>query len=168
MTDQILISTAGEDALTLIRNIAYKTWPAAYGAILSEAQISYMLELFYETEALQSNLENGHHFIIASKNDIALGFASYEHNYKNQSTTRIPKIYVLPEAQCQGIGRKLLDEITNLAKTQGDTKLSLNVNRNNLAQHFYRKLGFEISAEEDIQLAHGYVMEDYIMEKLLP
>jgi hypothetical protein len=30
---------------------------------------------------------------------------------------------------------------------------------------FYQKLGFEIVGKEDIELDHGYLMEDYKLEK---
>jgi hypothetical protein len=42
--------------------------------------------------------------------------------------------------------------------------LSLNVNRFNKAV-FYEKLGFV--GKEDIELDHGYLMEDYKLEKKL-
>ena len=47
----------------------------------------------------------------------------------------------------------------------GAKKLSLNVNRQNQAAHFYQKAGFSITATEDIDIGNGYYMNDYIMEK---
>jgi ribosomal protein S18 acetylase RimI-like enzyme len=38
------------------------------------------------------------------------------------------------------------------------------VNRFNKAVSFYQKMGFEIVGEEDVELDHGYLMEDYKME----
>ena len=45
--------------------------------------------------------------------------------------------------------------------------LELNVNRHNDAFHFYTKLGFSISKEEDNDIGEGYFMNDYVMEKVL-
>ncbi len=45
--------------------------------------------------------------------------------------------------------------------------LSLNVNRFNKAQFFYKKMGFKIAFEEDVALDFGYLMEDFRMEKIL-
>jgi hypothetical protein len=42
----------------------------------------------------------------------------------------------------------------------------LNVNRFNKAVSF-EKLGFEIVGKEDIELDHGYLMEDYKLEKVV-
>ena len=46
--------------------------------------------------------------------------------------------------------------------------LLLNVNRHNKAISFYKKYGFDIIAEEDIDIGNGYYMNDYVMEKKLP
>ncbi|GEP50904.1 N-acetyltransferase [Flavobacterium noncentrifugens] len=151
-----------------IRDIAHKTWPLTYGSILSKAQLNYMLELFYSAEALQINAnEKNHHFLLVKENKEALAFLSYEHQYQERPITRIHKIYILPETQGKGIGKLLIDCVEALANETKSEKLSLNVNRYNNAQFFYKKLGFEIVAEEDVKLDHGYLMEDYIMEKPL-
>lgn len=127
-----------------------------------------MLGAFYSEEALLENyLEKGHRFLLVKEEEDALGFASYEHNYKGKKVTRIHKIYLLPETQGKGLGKMLIDEIQKIALENAAEALSLNVNRFNKAQHFYRKIGFEIVDEEDIELEFGYLMEDYIMEKQL-
>lgn len=152
----------------IIQEIAYKSWPATYGAILSKEQIDYMLDLFYSEETLLENLnQKGHRFLLVKEGEICLGFASYEHNYLNQNCTRLHKIYLLPEAQGKGAGKLLIDTIEKLAKENHSVAISLNVNKFNKALSFYQKIGFEVVSEEDIELDHGYLMEDYVMEKQL-
>ncbi|MEN9909723.1 MAG: hypothetical protein RLZZ540_2872 [Bacteroidota bacterium] len=116
-------------------------------------------------ERLRANIENGHEFILAKEDDICLGFASFEHHYQNKNTTKIHKIYILPETQGKGIGKLLIAAIAQFAKENNSTSLLLNVNRFNTALAFYQKLGFEIIEEIDIELDFGYLMEDYVMEK---
>nr|WP_288836633.1 GNAT family N-acetyltransferase [uncultured Flavobacterium sp.] len=151
--------------LKIITEIAYKTWPLTYGEILSQVQLEYMLNAFYSEEALRANMKNGHEFILAKENDICLGFASFEHHHKNENTTKIHKIYILPETQGKGIGKLLIDSIAQFAKENSSNSLLLNVNRFNKALIFYQKLGFKIIQEIDIELEHGYLMEDYVMKK---
>ncbi|PZX94533.1 GNAT family N-acetyltransferase [Flavobacterium aquariorum] len=149
-----------------IQKIAHQTWPIAYGEILSQAQLDYMLNAFYNEETLKDSVANkGHHFIIAKEGEETLGFASYEHNYNQKQQTKIHKIYILPKTQGKGIGKKLIDFIEKVAKENDSNVLSLNVNRFNKALHFYQKLGFEIIEEVNIELDHGYLMEDYVLEK---
>ncbi|RTY82525.1 GNAT family N-acetyltransferase [Flavobacterium sp. LS1P28] len=164
----ISISEATTKDLKTIQEIAYKTWPQTYGAILSKEQIDYMLELFYSEHALLENLiQKGHRFLLVHQDEFCLGFASYSHNYLAQNLTRLHKIYLLPEAQGKGAGKLLIDTIENLARENNSVAVSLNVNKFNNALSFYKKIGFEIVSEEDIELKHGYKMEDYRMEKKL-
>lgn len=162
----ISIIPATANDYNTIREIAIQTWPIAYGEILSKTQLDYMLGAFYNDEALNDSVVNkGHHFILAKEGELTLGFASYEHNYKEKKQTKIHKIYVLTGTQGKGIGKKLIDFVENVAKENHSTALTLNVNRFNKALHFYKKLGFEIVDEIDIELDHGYLMEDYVMER---
>lgn len=162
----ITIVTATAKDYQTIRDIAHETWPIAYGEILAKAQLDYMLGAFYNDEAIKDSVvNNGHHFILAKEGEQTLGFASYEHNYNQKPQTKIHKIYVLPQTQGKGIGKILIDFIENVAKENHSIALSLNVNRFNKALYFYQKLGFEIVDEIDIELDHGYLMEDFVMEK---
>ena len=43
----ILISEAKPADFSVIREIAYTTWPVSYGSFISKAQLDYMLEKFY-------------------------------------------------------------------------------------------------------------------------
>ncbi|SEA30538.1 L-amino acid N-acyltransferase YncA [Flavobacterium gillisiae] len=164
----ITISEATSKDFKTIREIAYKTWPDVYGEILSAAQLEYMLKAFYSVDVLRDNAtNNGHHFILASEGEVCLGFASFQHDYLNDKVTRLHKIYLLPEAQGKGVGKLLIDSVIDYAKKNHAKILSLNVNRFNKALTFYQKLGFEIVGKEDIELDHGYLMEDYMLEKQL-
>ena len=162
----IIISEATVDDFEIIRTIAYKTWPVTYREILSKAQLDYMLEKFYSDATLLNDLTSkGHRFILLNENDVCLGFASYEHQYLGKNITRLHKIYLLPETQGRGMGKLVLDTIMALAKENQSEAISLNVNRFNKAYTFYLKMGFEVVAEENLEIGNGYLMEDYKMEK---
>ena len=161
------IITADKSQLHLVRDLAYKIWPDAYGEILSEAQLDYMLENFYALPSLEEQMDHHHVFLLAEENGVFYGFASYEINCKNSGKTKLHKIYVLPQTQGKGVGKQLLEEVEKAAKTSGNQSLFLNVNRYNIAQEFYKRLGFEIVHQEDIDIGNGYLMEDFVMEKKL-
>lgn len=161
-----MISISPTNNYKAIQDIAGKTWPITYGPILSSEQIQYMFSMMYDLEALKNQAEaKNHHFIIAEEEGNFLGFASYEFDYLHESKTKIHKIYILPETQGKGIGKKLIYYISDQAKKHNQNFLSLNVNRFNEAIHFYTKIGFEKVGEEDIKIGNGYLMEDYILEK---
>lgn len=161
------ILSANNAHFGIIKDLAYQIWPATYGSILSEKQLAYMLDLFYNEKALQQNVADNHHFILIKENEVAVGFADYELHYKTEPTTRIHKIYVLPETQGKGFGKQMIQYIENKALEVQNVKLSLNVNRFNKAKDFYESQGFKVAFEEDVELDFGYLMEDYRMEKEL-
>jgi len=164
----ITIRKATTDDALLIREIAYKTWPDTYKNIVSEIQLEYMLELFYNHKTLMETIsKKNHYFLLALDQEICQGFAAIEHHYLGNEITRLNKLYVLPEAQGKGIGKKLMDEVTVLATEKASRAINLNVNRFNKAHFFYSKIGFKIISEVDVKLDFGYLMEDYVMEKYL-
>lgn len=164
----ISIVPATDKEYPIIQSIAQQTWPKTFGAILSPEQIQYMLTQMYSISALQEQVQQKHHhFILAKWKNEYVGYASYELHYKKSSQTKIHKLYLLPEAQGKSTGRLLLDEIATQAKKKGDVALSLNVNRYNSAIQFYEKVGFQKTGEENIDIGNGFLMEDFIFEKII-
>ena len=164
----ITILDAGLNDIKTIQEITNITWPITYGEILSKEQLDYMLGLFYSEDALAKQIENKEQlFYLISDSESIIGFIGIEHNYKNEALTKIHKIYLLPETQGKGIGKKVFDEIQNMALENNSKGLLLNVNRYNTALGFYKKIGFEVAEEVNIEIGNGYLMEDYVMEKRL-
>lgn len=162
----ITINEASIADIQTIQAIAHTTWPLTYGTILSKEQLDYMMDMIYSEAALIKQIQNKEQlFYIAYEENKALAFVGIEHHYKNEAVTRVHKIYILPETQGKGIGKKLIDFVEKSAKENHSKALSLNVNRFNKALHFYQKIGFKIIAEENIEIGNGYLMEDYTMEK---
>lgn len=158
------ITVATQNQLPIIKDLAYTIWPDAYGEILSNEQLNYMLELIYNIDSLQQQLENKHVFLLVEDENQFIGFASYELNYENSNKTKIQKIYILPTIQGNGIGRKVIDYIKDTAIKNKNLSLVLNVNRFNKAKDFYIKYGFQVVKEIKIDIGNDYIMDDYIME----
>lgn len=162
------IISANNSHIQIIRDIASKSWPVAYAGILSDEQIAYMLEMMYSHDALlkQMNEQENHFLLIKERNsEVFQGFVSYEFNYEGTNTTKLHKLYVLPESHGLGMGRALVERVFEEARRHRNKIVSLNMNRKNNAVHVYKHLGFEIVGEEDINIGYGYVMEDYLFEK---
>ena len=150
-----------------IKAIAELTWPETFKEILTNEQIRYMLDWMYSVDILSSQIENGHKFYILNHNGNDLGFIGTELNYPSIGNAKIHKIYVLPESQGKGVGLKLIEQVEMVSKTNNIIALTLNVNRFNKAIDFYLKNGFKIIKEENIEIGNGFLMEDYVMEKIL-
>jgi GNAT superfamily N-acetyltransferase len=161
------ISVASESQLGIIQNLAKVIWPDAYGVILSKAQLDYMMEMMYSNDSLRSQLLNNNVFLLAEIENKIVGFASYELNYQNSNSTKIHKLYVLPEIQGKGVGKAFMQYIQNIALNQVNAALILNVNKYNKAKDFYLHNGFEIAESVVVQIGNGYVMDDFIMRKTI-
>lgn len=164
-----LVSKANvtEEDIKNIQQVAYETWPTAYGSILSLEQLTYMLQLIYSTEALAQQFQDNHSFIIVYSDNKCTGFASYSLINKDENVYKLYKLYLLPEIQGKGIGKILLRRIINEVQQQNGKKISVNVNRYNAALQFYEKEGFVIVQEEDIPIGNGYYMNDYVLELMV-
>ena len=158
---------AAEADIPVIKAIADAAWPVAYGEILSPQQIDYMINLFYGTDALKEQMNNGHQFILSVENGIALGFAGFEHNHPEPLKTKLHKLYVHPDHQHKKIGGCLLKDVTGRAKDAGSDTLLLNVNRSNKALGFYTSHNFTIVSEVNVDIGSGYFMNDYVMATTL-
>lgn len=160
------ITVATQNQLSIIKDLAYKIWPFAYGEILSNEQLEYMLKMIYNIDSLKQQLENKHVFLLVEDENQFVGFASYELNYENTNKTKIQKIYILPTIQGKGFGKKIINFIEKKAIENQQKSLILNVNKFNKAKDFYLSQGFLISYSEVIDIGKGYIMDDYVMEKV--
>ena len=153
--------------LSLTRNLAEKIWPSAYGTILSEEQLSYMLNWMYSIETLEKSFDKGNEFYCAFHNNHEVGFFELEFSNEYPNTVKLQKIYVLPSEQKNGLGTKLLQFGLIQSKNKGARNVILQVNRANKAVEFYLKNNFSIISEEDFPIGNHYYMNDYVMEKTL-
>lgn len=162
----IEIYPASENQLVEIQNIAYATWPQTFSNILTPVQIEYMLDQMYDLDALKSQMRvKKHTFLLAKEEEETLGFCSYELNCEDSNKVKIHKIYILPNTQGKGIGKKLLAEVQKSAIKNGFASVYLNVNRfNKQAIEFYQYIGFKEIKKEVIDIGNGFVMDDLVME----
>lgn len=154
--------------IPVIISIARKTWPVSYKNIISDKQINYMLDLFYSPVSLLNQIEILEHkfLLLQDEEGIPIGFASFSFIPLNRGA-RLHKLYVLPEHHKKGHGLKLITTLINLVKKEKFSFIELNVNKNNPAYDFYLKNGFAPIREEVIDIGCGYVMDDFILMKII-
>lgn len=149
-----------------IREIANKTWFVTYEPILGKEQPKFMFEEIYSEEALAKQMDEGQTFILQYLEGNLLAFASYSVKEGEEFTYKLNKLYLNPDFQGGGCGKKLIIFVEEDVKALGAKNLDLNVNRYNKARFFYEKVGFEIIKEEDIPFGE-YWMNDFVMRKVL-
>ncbi|WP_353184359.1 GNAT family N-acetyltransferase [Parapedobacter lycopersici] len=161
---RIRITQATVNDITVIRQLAIASWWPTYGDYLPHGQIRLMLEKIYSESALIAQLDAGQLFLLAYRDNEAVGFTGLTHKAETPDVVRVEKLYVLPSEQGKGTGKSLLVAAADYAREVTATRLELHVNRYNPAKAFYEKQGFFVIQEIDIPY-HGYVLNDYIMRK---
>ena len=168
MDETLMIRPADLDDINTIGFLAQQIWPDAYKDILSADQLKYMLKLIYSPRSLRRQMVDEHHrFLLVEQEEEPIGFASWS-STKDPGVFKLHKIYVLPDRQGKGLGKTLLQFVFESVRPEGAKKLRLNVNRHNKARQFYERMGFTVTGEEDIDIGHGYFMNDFVMEIPVP
>ena len=148
----------------LIRDLAKISWQSAYQQILSQDQIDYMLAEMYSVREISSQLNHpDYHYFLIFKDDNPVGFLGYENHY-DESTTKLHRLYLLPETQGKGVGKDALNFIKKKVSESGDRKIILAVNKNNKARKVYESQGFSVYEDAVVDIGNGFVMDDFLME----
>lgn len=158
-----MIIAADKQDIPAIIAIAEKSWAATYRDIISAEQYDYMIGRFYHPAAIEDTMEE-QGYLICRNGSEAGGFISYQLNYPQAGWCKIHKLYVLPQTQGSGTGRKLIEAVAQIAADHQCNRLTLNVNKYNKALGFYQKMGFSVARAEVIDIGRGYVMDDFVME----
>jgi ribosomal protein S18 acetylase RimI-like enzyme len=78
----------------------------------------------------------------------------------------IHKLYILPEFQGKGYGKKFIVHITQVACDSRNSSLCLKVfHKNTKAIAFYETIGFSVVGEVKTTLENGFEILDYVMFK---
>ncbi len=160
---------ATEKDIPLIQNLAKRSWENAYADILSKEQMEYMLNTMYSESEISEHLKNPYyHYFLFFDDDLHLfdGFLGYENHYEQQ-TTKLHRIYLVPESKGRGLGKKTLEFLSEKVIESGDKRIILNVNKYNSAQKFYESQGYKVYDEGVFDIGNGFMMDDYLMETIL-
>ena len=146
--------------------LAAQIWHAHYPAIISVAQIEYMLAQRYNPALVRDELQRSDLWWDELRvNGRMTGFASYFLT-ANAGEMKLDKLYVHHDYQRRGYGGMLLDRAVLTARAHGCRKLVLAVNKlNRNAIAAYEKNGFRIADAVVKDIGGGFVMDDYIMAK---
>jgi ribosomal protein S18 acetylase RimI-like enzyme len=175
-TNARLDAMTAADFETLAR-LAEAIWRTHYIRIIGSAQIDYMLAERYTPEKLRLYLNADDRWLMLLRTDgpdgnLAVGYCSYaltgDPGEMKPGVMKLEQLYLLPELHGKGLGRLMLCHVEEQARARGRSTLVLQTNkRNTNAIAFYRKAGFTVCEEAVFDIGNGFVMDDYVMEKML-
>lgn len=169
ITMDVRIIKASACDIMVIHDMADVVFRHTYKDILSSEQIDYMMDWMYSPENLCRQMEDGHIYYIALRQERPCGYVSIQPDGVSDDGCKLfhlQKIYVLPSEQGAGLGRILFDKAVESARESAGghgARIELNVNRSNPSIGFYRHLGMKVLREGDFPIGNGFYMNDYIM-----
>lgn len=156
-----LVKLKSEDIST-VQQLSREIWEEHYLPIIGQQQIDYMLDLFYATEKIQKELEEGVYWEILYLENEAIGYLVCEVEEEN---IQLSKLYLKSKVRGKGLGKFLIDRSKEIAKENNKNSIRLNVNKNNTQSiAFYERVGFLKVEEGVFDIGNGYFMDDFIYE----
>jgi len=155
---EITLRNWTKEDFSIVKNILLTTWKNTY-TFIPERDILSHFEKHYNQdrliEILNDPFSKG---IIAEVNFVPAGWLKLFEDHINKKFF-ISSLYILPEFQGFGLGKKLLNEAYSIAKQKQFNKVWLGVMKQNVkALEWYQNLGFIFDEEEPFQMGSTEVM----------
>ena len=149
-----------------VARVANIVWSEHYTPIIGVEQVEYMIDKFQSSTAiLQQIKENNYEYFLLKENEQSIGYIGLQ---VQGSQLFLSKIYMQKSFRGKGFGKSSFDFIEKYACEHGCTEIYLTVNKNNHNSiAVYEKSGFKKTNEAVANIGNGYVMDDYIMTKMV-
>ncbi len=148
--------------------MAKEIWNQHYVTIIGKEQVDYMIKFFQNKETIEKQIfkENYLYYIIQDENQNAGYFAIVPNNEKKEMF--LSKIYIYLNFRGKGLSKEVINYIESVCKRDLLKRIYLTVNKYNLNTiEVYKKLGFRIIDSAVFDIGNGFVMDDYVMEKII-
>lgn len=161
------IRSINPDELPTVQRLGQDIWRRYYPGIISEAQIEYMLSVWYQPSAMAREMEQRAvcYALVEAEARGAVGYVSFE-RFAGTDILFINKLYVLPEVHGRGVGRAALQWVEDWARKIGCRRVQLRVNKANAtAIRAYLRAGYQFVKDVCTDIGNGFVMDDFLMER---
>lgn len=149
----------------VIEKLANTIWREHYIPIVGKPQIDYMLEKFQSVSAMKEQVANRYEYYTFLYKELPVGYISIRPESKHLF---LSKIYVLSEYRGKGIGKTMMQFISEKTKNYHLNKIRLTVNKYNTNSiKAYEKMGFKNVRELVQDIGNGFIMDDYEMIKMI-
>lgn len=155
---EITIRNWTKEDFSIVKNILLTTWQNTYTFIPEEDILSHFEKYYSDDRLIEILNDPFSKGIIAEVNFIPAGWLKLFEDHVNKKFF-VSSLYVLPEYQGFGIGKKLLNEAYRIAKEKHYNKVWLGVMKQNVTSfEWYKNLGFIFDEEEPFQMGSTEVM----------
>lgn len=170
----VTLTPVAEPDFPVLRELAETIWRQHYSAIISAAQIDYMLAGRFSDDALREQVQAADRWLeLLRVSRVPVGYCGYrlanmDDDGSPAAALKLGQLYVFESHRGMGLGRHMLRYVEDRARELGSGRLWLQVNKNNTrAIGFYRAAGFEVIRDALVEIGRGFVMDDYVLAKVV-
>ena len=161
MPPRLTFRAAHPADIPTLRDLADRVWRTSYAAMLSPAQIDYMLDLMYAPATIAAEMARGVAWSIAELGGEPVGYLALSFEGPQ---AELHKLYLLLDQQGGGLGQEMLRHARDTATAAGAHVLRLRVNKANArALRSYERAGFRIVDALVADIGGGFAMDDYVL-----
>ncbi len=161
----MFVPVTTEDQMAIVESLAREIWTEHYIPIIGRKQVDYMLDRFQSRRAIAEQIEAGVLYFLIRAGDQFIGYIAVQ---LKEDELFLSKIYVRSSERRKGYGKRAVRFAESLARERKLTRIVLTVNKNNTSSiKAYEKTGFKNAGSLVQDIGHGFVMDDYKMEKIL-
>jgi len=154
--EKIIIRDYNKEDLERLKFIVHTTVKKAYTGVYPQEAIEYFLNL-HSKENMEKDIPKGCTFMLELEGKIIASGSIVENEIK--------RVFVLPEYQGKGYGRKIMERIEKAALINGIRRVELCASLP--SKDFYLALEYEIVRFTHLLLNNNKKLEYYDMEKYL-
>jgi GNAT superfamily N-acetyltransferase len=152
--EKVLIRDYGKKDLENLEYAVHRTIKESYDEAYPPEAIKYFLEL-HSKENMQRDIPNGRTVILELKDKIIATGSIVKDEIK--------RVFILPEYQGKGLGRKIMEKLEGIALANGIRKVKLCASLP--SKDFYLALGYKILRFTYLPVENDRKLEYYDMEK---
>ena len=151
-----------------IADTAEIIWTEHYTPLIGSAQTAYMIDKFQSVSAVTKQIQQGYWYYLIMFSGRSAGYISILSEPMEKSLF-LSKFYIAKPYRGRHIAAGTISFIKEICKKEGLHKIWLTVNKGNHSSiAAYEHLGFIRARDIVTDIGEGYVMDDYLMELILP
>ena len=155
---EIKIRNWTREDFSIVKDILLATWKNTYTFIPEEDILSHFENFYSDDKLIEILIDPFSKGILAEVNTVPAGWLKLFEDIINKKFF-VSSLYILPEFQGYGLGKKLLNEAYTIANKKQFKKVWLGVMKQNIkALEWYKNLGFIFVEEEPFQMGATEVM----------
>ncbi|CAM4228121.1 ribosomal protein S18 acetylase RimI-like enzyme [Paenibacillus endophyticus] len=154
------------EEIAVVAQLAAAIWREYYVSIITMEQIEYMIGKYQSISAITDQIDHqGYEYYFIHNGESVVGYLSVR---EEEGKLFLSKFYISKEHRGRGYASHASAFLEQLCKDRNLSHIWLTVNRDNESSiAIYEKKGFQIVQEQIADIGNGFVMDDFIMGRIV-